>query len=31
MNRPGDVCPGFISEAGRCWQMVYDHNMQATH
>ena len=30
MPEPGDPCPGFISEAGRCWQMVYDHNLQAT-
>jgi hypothetical protein len=28
---PGDVSPGFIAEAGRCWRMVYDHNLQATH
>ena len=28
---PGDVTPGLISEAGRCWAMVYDHNLQATH
>ena len=27
---PGDPCPGFISEPGCCWQMVYDHNLQAT-
>jgi hypothetical protein len=26
----GDVSPGFIAEAGRCWRMVYDHNLQAT-
>ena len=31
MPEPGDVCPGFIAEAGRCWRMVYDHNGQATH
>ena len=29
MPQPGDPCPGFISEPGRCWQMVYDHNLQA--
>ena len=28
---PRDVSPGFIAEAGRCWVMVYDHNIQATH
>ena len=31
MPSAGDVSPGFISEAGRCWAMVYDHNLQATH
>jgi hypothetical protein len=30
-SRPGDRCPGFIAEPGRCWQMIYDHNFQATH
>jgi hypothetical protein len=29
--RPGDPCPGFVAEVGRCWQMVYDRNLQATH
>ena len=29
--RPGDVSPGFIAEAGRCWWMVYYRNLQATH
>jgi hypothetical protein len=23
--------PGFTVEARRCWQTVYDHNLQATH
>jgi hypothetical protein len=31
MPQPGDACPGFIAEAGRCWQNVYDRNLQATH
>ena len=31
MLQPGDPCPGFMAEAGRCWRMVYDHNLQATH
>jgi hypothetical protein len=31
MPTAGDVSPGFIAEAGRCWRMVYDHNFQATH
>ena len=31
MPSPGDVSPGFIAEAGRCWRMVYDRNFQATH
>jgi hypothetical protein len=31
MPQPGDPCPGFMAEAGRCWRMVYDHNLQATH
>jgi hypothetical protein len=31
MPHPGDVSPGFIAEADRCWRMVYDHNLQATH
>jgi hypothetical protein len=31
MPTAGDVSPGFIAEAGRCWAMVYDHNLQATH
>jgi hypothetical protein len=29
--RAGDNCPGFMAEPGRCWRMVYDHNLQATH
>jgi hypothetical protein len=28
MPSAGDVSPGFISEAGRCWAMVYDHNLR---
>ena len=31
MPEPGEVCPGFISEANRCWRTVYDHNLQANH
>ena len=31
MPEPGEPCPGFIAEAGRCWQNVYDRNLQATH
>jgi hypothetical protein len=31
MSQPGEVCPGFMAEPGRCWRMVYDHNLQATH
>ena len=31
MPEPGDPCPGFIAEPGRCWQMVYSRQMQATH
>jgi hypothetical protein len=30
MPEPGDSCPGFIAESGRCWQMVYSHQLQAT-
>jgi hypothetical protein len=31
MPEPGDPCPGFIAEPGRCWRMVYSGLMQATH
>jgi hypothetical protein len=31
MPAPGDVSPGIIAEADRCWRMVYDHNLQATY
>jgi hypothetical protein len=31
MPTPGEPCPGFMSEAGRCWRMLYDRNLQATH
>ena len=31
MPEPGDRCPGFIAEAGRCWQGVYSNQLQATH
>ncbi len=31
MPEPGDPCPGFIVDPNRCWQMVYDHNLQANH
>jgi hypothetical protein len=23
MPEPGDPCPGFIAQPGRCWQMIY--------
>ena len=31
MPQPGDVCPGFMADAGRCAakQLVYDRNLQA--
>jgi hypothetical protein len=29
--RPDDPSPGLMAEAGRCWRMVYDHNLQSTH
>ena len=28
---PGDPCPGFMAQPGRCWQMVYSNQLQATH
>ena len=28
---PGDSCPGFIVDVGRCWRMVYDRNLQSDH
>ena len=31
MPQPGDPCPGFMAETGRCWTMVYADNLQATH
>jgi hypothetical protein len=31
IHQPGEPCPGFIVEPGRCWQMVYDKQMQADH
>ena len=31
MPSSGDPCPGFIAELGRCWQMVYSRQLQATH
>ena len=31
MPQPGDPCPGFTVDVGRCWQMVYDRNLQANH
>ena len=27
MPQPGDVCPGFMADAGRCWRVVYDRNL----
>ena len=29
MPESGDPCPGFIAEAGRCWQNVYGIQLQA--
>jgi len=31
MPQPGEPCPGFIAEPGRCWRMLYSHQLQATH
>jgi hypothetical protein len=31
MPEPGDPCPGFIADVGRCWQMIYSRQLQATH
>ena len=31
MSSAGDVSPGLVSEAGRCWRMVHDHDLQATN
>ena len=31
MPEPDDSCPGFMSAPGRCWRMLYDRNLQATH
>jgi hypothetical protein len=31
MPEPGDPCQGFVVDVGRCWQMVYDRNLQADH
>ena len=31
MPEPGDPCPDFIVDVGRCWQMVYGRNLQANH
>jgi hypothetical protein len=31
MPEPGEPCPGFIAEPGRCWRMVYSQQLQATH
>jgi hypothetical protein len=31
MPKPGDPCPGFIAEPGRSWQMIYSHQLRATH
>jgi hypothetical protein len=30
MPEPGDPCPGFIVEPGRCWHTVYSLQLQAT-
>ena len=31
MPEPGEPCPGFIAKPGRCWQMLFSRQMQATH
>ena len=31
MPEPGEPCPGFVAEPGRCWRMVYSRQLQATH
>jgi hypothetical protein len=31
MPQPGDPCPGFTVDPGRCWRMVYSKQLQATH
>ena len=31
MPEPGDPCPGFIVQPERCWQMIYDKQLQANH
>ena len=31
MPEPSDPCPGFMSVPGRCWRMLHDRNLQATH
>ena len=31
MPQPGDRSPGFMAEPSRCWAMIYDRNLQATH
>ena len=28
---PGDPCPGFIAQPGRCRQVMYSRQLQATH
>jgi hypothetical protein len=30
MPQPGDPCPGFIAEPGRCFRMVQSRQLQAT-
>jgi hypothetical protein len=30
-EQPGDPCPGFVSDVGRCWRMIDDRNLQAGH
>ena len=31
LPQPGDPCPGFMAQPGRCWRILYDRNLQATH
>jgi hypothetical protein len=31
MPKPGDACPGFMAEPGRCWRLMYSQQLQSTH
>ena len=28
MPQPGEPSPGFFAEPGRCWRLIYNHNLQ---